>query len=454
MTQSEKKIRATASPVDVSEKYRPCPGQIQGLKNRDNKHLRAVRVRLTLTTSFALLCMAIFWLGLSHILGPALMPHRSGVAVFMLVCFLFPNLVHVAASWRHSLLIAADFGEIGKMSPCERLTLLTARKVVASELGDAKPYIDVMHDQIGDSLAESEREVMAAIEQIGSLIGQSDQQREHIARSVKSGRELTESTQARIDQNREIVTAIATELQEEIQEMRSNFTRIQNLTSEVCALAPLINVITSIAKQTNMLALNAEIEAARAGSAGRGFAVVANEVRQLAALSNKAAADISERINSTCRKVQAELTESQATLQQHEANSSASSLVADLGSMQEEFSRNGKLLLEVISEVEQNYAESVNHLSDALGHIQFQDVMRQRMGHVQETLVEMSDHLRMLKENPETPGWDGTIDQTFKQMLAAHLSQYHMASQTMTHLAVSGSSAPSGDLSRPAIELF
>ena len=57
-------------------------------------------------------------------------------------------------------------------------------------------------------------------------------------------------------------------------------------------------VIESISNQTNLLALNATIEAARAGEAGKGFAVVAAEVKELAAHSNKAAEDISTRIQS------------------------------------------------------------------------------------------------------------------------------------------------------------
>jgi methyl-accepting chemotaxis protein len=357
------------------------------------------------------------------------------------------------AAWWHSLLIAADFGDWAKMSPCERLHLLDQRRVLAGELGAAKPYIDVMHDQIGDSLAESEREVVAAIEQIGLLIAQSGQQRQHIARSVTSGRELTEKTRARAEQNKQVIASVQAQLHEQSEEMRSNFTRIQKLSDGVCALTPLVKTITSIAQKTNLLALNAEIEAARAGEAGRGFSVVANEVRQLAVLSSSSAAEISDKINSTCKKVTAEMADAQEALMRFETNNSMSHLVEDLSAMQQEFSKNGELLLQVITEVETNYAESVNRLSEALGHIQFQDVMRQRMGHVQKALVEMRDHTLMLGEKPQALSWDGKLDTTFKAMLDAHLSRYQMASQTMTHLAVLGGEATS-DHSRPTIELF
>jgi methyl-accepting chemotaxis protein len=453
MAKARGKKRWTVSCGRDFEEYRPCPIQIDGLRERDDHHLRNVRTRLLLTTFLYLLSQAAFWLILAHVPGPDLVPYRVRILAAEIECTLLPALVSLGAAWWHAFLIAADFGDFGKMSPCERLHLLERRKVLAGELGSAKPYIDVMHDQIRDSMAESEREVVAAIEQIGRLIGQSDEQREHIARSVKSGRDLTESTHERVERNKEVIGAIEAQLHDQNQEMRANFMRIRKLSGDVCALTPLIKVITSIAQQTNLLALNAEIEAARAGRAGRGFSVVAMEVRKLAALSTKVAAEVSDKIGSTCKKVEVEMTEAQAALTKFEANNSMNRLTEDLSAMQQEFSRNGELLLQVISEVDANYAQSVNRLSEAMGHIQFQDVMRQRMEHVQEALLEMSEHLLALNEKPESAEWNGRLDTTFKEMLDAHLGRYRMASQAETHRAISGGSI-SATQSGPAIELF
>jgi methyl-accepting chemotaxis protein len=121
--------------------------------------------------------------------------------------------------------------------------------------------------------------------------------------------------------------------------------------------------------------------------------------------------------------------------------------------MQDDFSRNSHLLLEVIGELDANYEESVKRLSMALGHIQYQDVMKQRMEHVQGALTDMREHMTELSVLPNDSAWDGHLDKTFKSILSAHLNRYRMERQTVTHLATTGKTdAIAG--ARPAIELF
>ena len=72
---------------------------------------------------------------------------------------------------------------------------------------------------------------------------------------------------------------------------------MQALTRKVSDIGEVLNLITGIAEQTNLLALNATIEAARAGEAGKGFAVVASEVKSLANQTAKATEDIATQIN-------------------------------------------------------------------------------------------------------------------------------------------------------------
>jgi methyl-accepting chemotaxis protein len=339
------------------------------------------------------------------------------------------------------------------MSDSELAHMMSARAATSKELMDSRLYIDVVNGQIGDSLAESEREVLSAIEQISCMIEQFSKRKEDIALSAKSGRDITESTRIQVERNKESIAGIEGQLQEQTNEMRSKLTHIQGLSDEISALTPLINAITAIAHQTKLLALNAKIEAALAGDAGRGFDVVASEVKQLALLTDTAAADISNKIASVCNKVDKEMEDAQNALQKHESNEAMSHLIGEIGEMQQHFSRNSEMLLTIIAGVYGNYGDSVVRLSKALGHIQFQDIMRQRMEHVQEAMREMREHLLELGNRQEAPDWDGELDLNFKDMLASHLTRYRMASQTATHLALAGDGMK-GDNGHPAIELF
>ncbi|WP_439572557.1 methyl-accepting chemotaxis protein [Phreatobacter sp.] len=83
---------------------------------------------------------------------------------------------------------------------------------------------------------------------------------------------------------------------EAVSQAQTANTRIGELSEAAGRIGDVVRLITAIAEQTNLLALNATIEAARAGEAGRGFAVVASEVKQLANQTAKATGEISSQI--------------------------------------------------------------------------------------------------------------------------------------------------------------
>ena len=80
---------------------------------------------------------------------------------------------------------------------------------------------------------------------------------------------------------------------------------IQRLEASSTEIGKVVQLIATIAKQTNLLALNATIEAARAGESGKGFAVVAGEVKELSSETERATADVSDRVSTIQARVDA-----------------------------------------------------------------------------------------------------------------------------------------------------
>ena len=388
-----------------------------------------------------------------HHMHPDFNPHWLRIGGALILFNLVPLLVVEWVNWMGAKRGISEMWAFGQSSLEEVSQELACHKVIEYEIKGCKPYIDVMHEQLAGSLADSEREIVALIEQLNLLSAQSDQQMERITKSVKGGTELSEATQSRVERNNHLISKLEAKLDDQDREMRANYEQIRMLADDVKALTPIIQIISSIAKQTSLLALNAGIEAARAGEAGRGFSVVANAVRELSMRSTSAAGEIAARLTSTSTKVTDKMVEAEKALEEKQGLHELQELVRDLTEMQQDFTRSSQLQLDVISDVEAGHQQGVGHLLQAMGHIQFQDVMRQRMEHVQEAMMDMQSHLLRLTETENPPGCDNLFDTTFKTLLDSHLGKYKMASQTATHIAVAGGPM-GGDHSRPAIELF
>ncbi|MDY4302668.1 methyl-accepting chemotaxis protein [Pseudomonas salmasensis] len=164
----------------------------------------------------------------------------------------------------------------------------------ATQLASAAEELNAVTDESARGLTQQNNE----IEQAATAVNEMTSAVEEVARNAVSTSEASRNATTSAGDGRDLVQETVSAIERMSTDVQATASLIGDLANESRDIGKVLDVIRGLADQTNLLALNAAIEAARAGEAGRGFAVVADEVRALAHRTQQSTSEIERMIGS------------------------------------------------------------------------------------------------------------------------------------------------------------
>lgn len=270
-----------------------------------------------------------------------------------------------------------------------------AVQVVSQDIQTLRQAFSVLQCQVESTIRTSEGAVMSMMERMNRVHANTNDLRGRIVEAVRRSESLSSDSLDRAGRHGEAVATLAQHQRRAEQAQAENQGRVRAVAERVRALRPLAAQIDEISRQTNLLAINASIEAARAGPEGAGFKVVAQEVRRLSTQTSEAARLIGEGIASAAGAIDEEMARAEA-MQGDSSSARLGEIASHLQTMSDTLSDVVPYMTELSSHMDSGMTVVTQDIIDTLGDMQFQDINRQLLEQINSALTSLSDHFAQI----------------------------------------------------------
>ncbi|MFK5985170.1 MAG: methyl-accepting chemotaxis protein [Pseudomonadota bacterium] len=262
---------------------------------------------------------------------------------------------------------------------------------------------------------------------------------------VASGHEHKQQTEG-IKKYSEKTDTIVADFVQKISSMKETSTQVyksfEKMTTQVSSIVTHLNNVDDITNQTNLLALNAAIEAARAGEAGRGFAVVADEVRSLSQRTAQFNSEIKELISNTQNSIDG-LSVSVKDISEIDldvsvqAKNDVSGMWLEMSNLNEKVSSQSSYISELSEKIQ-------HHVSIGVISLQFEDMSTQLLEHIEKRIAVIEQYANDLLKNSQ-PGAAEECEQNVLRLNRV-VAKYRQLLEQLSDKAVTSTSVNTGDV--------